>query len=94
VGNAWRHHYDRLHLHTPKSSSVLPGLAMAADWPRYPAREQVVDYLELYRATNGFGPHFGSEVRRLEQVDGEWVAVTSQREWRSSNVVIATGATR
>jgi indole-3-pyruvate monooxygenase len=67
---------------------------MAADWPRYPAREQVVDYLERYRATNGFGPHFGSEVRRLEQVDGGWVAVTSQREWRSRNVVIATEATR
>ena len=29
VGNAWRHHYDRLHLHTPKSASVLPGLADA-----------------------------------------------------------------
>ena len=28
VGLAWRQHYDRLSLHTPKSASCLPGLAM------------------------------------------------------------------
>jgi cation diffusion facilitator CzcD-associated flavoprotein CzcO len=47
VGDAWRRHYDRLHLHTPKSSSGLPGLTMAHQWPRYPSRDQVVDYLGL-----------------------------------------------
>jgi cation diffusion facilitator CzcD-associated flavoprotein CzcO len=59
VGNAWRRHDDRLHLHSPKSSSALPGLKMPADWPRYPARGQVVDYLEHYRARHGLKPHFG-----------------------------------
>ena len=34
VGQSWRHHYDRLHLHTPKSASGLPGMAMPAGWPR------------------------------------------------------------
>ena len=48
VGTAWRHHYDRLHLHTPKSSSSLPGLDMPRDWPRYPSRDQVVEYLVDY----------------------------------------------
>ena len=52
VAVAWRHHYDRLHLHTPKSGSALPGLDMPDDWPRYPERDQVVSYLESYREAN------------------------------------------
>ena len=49
VGPSWRHQYDRLHLHTPKSASALPGLPMPSEWPRYPSRDQVVAYLERYR---------------------------------------------
>ena len=94
VGTAWRHHYDRLHLHTPKSASSLPGLAMPSDWPRYPSRDQVVDYLEAYRAHHGIEPHYGQEVTRLERVDGCWTATTATRTWSAPNVVVATGATR
>lgn len=94
VGSPWRHHYDRLHLHTPKSASSLPGLAMPSDWPRYPSRDQVVDYLEAYRAHHGIKPHYGQEVTRLERVDGCWTATTATRTWSAPNVVVATGATR
>ncbi len=94
VATAWRHHYDRLHLHTPKSSSALPGLDMASDWPRYPSRDQVVDYLERYRTHHGIDPHFGAEVTSLERRDRAWVATTPDREWTARNVVVATGATR
>ncbi len=94
VGAAWRRHYDRLHLHTPKSSSTLPGLAMPKGWPRYPAREQVVDYLEKYAAHHGLTPHFGQPVERLERVDGRWVATTPDSTWTARHVVVATGATR
>ena len=94
VGNAWRHHYDRLHLHTPKSSSVLPGLKMPDQWPRYPARDQVVEYLERYRDLNGLQPHYGQRVTRLERRDDAWAATTGDREWRATNVVVATGNTR
>src|SRR5689334_10688052 len=64
VGLAWRGHYDRLHLHTPKSASSLPGLPMPAEWPRYPARDQVVSYLERYRSHHGLEPHFQQRVTR------------------------------
>ena len=94
VGTAWRHHYERLHLHTPKSASSLPGLAMPSSWPRYPSRDQVVDYLEHYRVRHGIEPHYGQDVSRLERVDGSWVATTASRTWTASNVVVATGATR
>jgi len=94
VGQAWRHHYDRLHLHTPKSLSSLPGLPMPSEWPRYPARDQVVDYLERYRAHHGLEPRFGQKVTRLERRDDKWLATTVDHEWCSRNVVIATGANR
>ncbi len=94
VANAWCHHYDRLHLHTPKSSSVLPGLKMPGQWPRYPARDQVVDYLEHYRDHHGLQPHYGQKVTRLERRDDAWVATTADREWRAKTVVVATGTTR
>src|SRR5512141_1862579 len=81
VGQTWRHHYDRLHLHTPKSSSALPGLRMPREWPRYPARGQVVDYLEHYRARHGLNPRYNQEVTRLERRDGAWVVTTGTREW-------------
>ena len=94
VGDAWLHHYDRLHLHTPKSSSTLPGLKMPRQWPRYPGREQVVEYLQHYRARQGLDPHYGQEVTRLERCEGSWVARTFAREWKARNVVVATGAAR
>jgi indole-3-pyruvate monooxygenase len=92
VGQAWRHQYDRLHLHTPKSASALPGLFMPSEWPRYPARDQMVAYLERYRVHHQLEPHFGQRVTQLERRDDEWVATTVTDEWRSRNVVIATGA--
>jgi len=92
VGDAWRHHYDRLHLHTPKSASALPGLPMPAKWPRYPTRDQVVQYLEVYRAHHRLQPQFGQRVTRLEAVDGAWQATTKDRQWSARTVVVATGA--
>ena len=38
VGTSWRSHYRRLHLHTVKEHSSLPGLPFADDIPRYPSR--------------------------------------------------------
>jgi indole-3-pyruvate monooxygenase len=94
VGGAWRNHYDRLHLHTPKSTSALPGLAMPADWARYPSRDQVIDYLEGYQRAFDLRPHFGERVSRIEREETAWSTTTSARVWRSRNVVIATGRTR
>src|SRR4030095_5198596 len=40
-----RNHYARRRRHTVKRPSSLPGLPFPAEVPRYPTREQVVDYL-------------------------------------------------
>ena len=47
IGDSWRRHYDRLHLHTARGRSGLPGLPMPRG-PRYPSRDEVVEYLQTY----------------------------------------------
>ena len=78
----------------PKSASFLPGLAMPSRWPRYPARDQVVEYLERYCAHHRLVPRFGRKVTRLERRDDQWIASTVRDQWQTRNVVIATGANR
>ena len=48
IGSAWHRHYDRLHLHTTKTYSALPMMPWPKAAPRYPAREQVVQYLMAF----------------------------------------------
>ena len=93
VGPAWRNHYRRLHLHTPKSGSNLPYLKFAADLPRYPAREDVVNYLEGYASTNGIEPRFSETVTSVRRDSDGWVTVTNSDEYSSRHVVVATGHT-
>ena len=38
VASSWRRHYTRLHLHTIKQYSGLPGMPWPADTPKYPSR--------------------------------------------------------
>ena len=38
LGTSWRRHYDRLHLHTPRELSGLPGLRIPRSMGRWVAR--------------------------------------------------------
>src|SRR6185312_15470952 len=58
VGSAWRRHYDRLHLHTDRKHSGLPGLPMPRAFPTYPSRVQLIEYLEAYAAHFDIRPVF------------------------------------
>lgn len=94
VGSAWRNHYDRLHLHTDRGHSQLPGLPMPKSYARYPARAQVVAYLEEYARHFGLTPRFGQEVRAVVPQDGGWQVETQDNRYQAPHVVVATGYTR
>ncbi|MCX5124467.1 NAD(P)/FAD-dependent oxidoreductase [Streptomyces sp. NBC_00193] len=66
VGTSWRRHYDRLHLHTTRHLSALPGLAMPRRFGRWVARENVVRYLEKYAEFHELEIATGIEVTRIE----------------------------
>lgn len=91
VGTAWRTHYDRLHLHTDRRNSNLPGLPIPAEAGRYPSRDDVVAYLERYAAEHGIEPTFGAEVTRLSRPSGAWEVVHRRGSLVARNVVVATG---
>jgi indole-3-pyruvate monooxygenase len=94
TGNSWRNHYDRLHLHTVKQHSSLPGLPFPDDVGRYPSRAQVVDYLERYAAHFGIAPRSGERALRVRSADGV-IAVDSDRgQHVAATVVVATGRNR
>ena len=91
VGDSWRGRYDRLHLHTPRVQSALPGLRIPRSAGRWVARDDMVRYLAAYAAHHGLEPRFGTEVRRLER-DGEvWTAHTGDGPLRAREVVVASG---
>ena len=91
VGEAWHRHYDRLHLHTPKYRSSLPGLPMPREWPRYPSRTQVVDYLAEYTRAFDLQPVLGAEVTAVERAGAGWRVTHGVGTDEAEVVVFATG---
>jgi cation diffusion facilitator CzcD-associated flavoprotein CzcO len=91
VGAVWRRHYDRLHLHTDRNHSDLPGMAMLPGFPVYPSRAQMVLYLENYAARFGIKPTFGCTVSRIGRDGAYWRADTSQGSVEAPIVAVATG---
>jgi cation diffusion facilitator CzcD-associated flavoprotein CzcO len=94
VASVWRSHYDRLHLHTAKGGSALPGMAFPSEYPRFISRVQFIAYLESYTRHFALQPSFGEPVSRIAPNSGDWVVTTPRRELTSRHVVIATGYTR
>jgi cation diffusion facilitator CzcD-associated flavoprotein CzcO len=91
VGSVWRRHYDRLHLHTDRKHSGLPGMAMPRDYPLYPSRQQVVEYLESYASRFGIAPVFKTEVLSLRHDAARWLGDTATGPISAPVVVVATG---
>ena len=48
VGSSWAGHYDRLHLHTSRGLSGLPGYPIPRRYGRWVARDDVLRYLAEY----------------------------------------------
>ncbi len=91
AGTSWRNHYQRLHLHTAKGFSALPYRPFPIDYPRYPSRQQVVDYLEDYAAHFKLHPIFGQTVTSVSEQNGRWQTQTENEAYTSDFVVMATG---
>ncbi len=91
VGPVWRRHYDRLHLHTHRRHSALPGLPMPKAYGRYPSRDDVIDYLERYAARFDLKPQFGAKIHWVRREGAQWRAETAGRVFTAPAVVVATG---
>jgi putative flavoprotein involved in K+ transport len=94
VGAAWRRHYDRLHLHTTRRLSGLPGLGIPRSFGRWVSRDDVVRYLEKYTEHHRLEIVTRVEISRIDHAPdgGGWVLHGSGgRELTGTAVVVATG---
>ncbi|SCD43258.1 NAD(P)/FAD-dependent oxidoreductase [Streptomyces sp. DvalAA-19] len=95
IGASWRGHYDRLHLHTTRRWSALPGLRMPRKFGRWVGRDDLVRYLEKYTEHHELEVVTGVEVNRIDphpDGSGDWqLTATGGRILRGRAVVVATG---
>lgn len=94
IAASWHSHYDRLHLHTDKGHSSLPGFEWPASAPRYPSREQVTRYMQDYARFFGLQIRLDHPVSHAMRVGKSWVVHSQGRQYRSRQLVIATGFNR
>jgi cation diffusion facilitator CzcD-associated flavoprotein CzcO len=94
VGSSWGTHYDRLHLHTVRWLSGLPGLRIPRTFGKWVARDDVQRYLQLYAEHHQLQVRLSTEVRRLEPQPDGWFLTTSDKPLSARWIVIATGFNR
>ena len=92
VGASWSHHYDRLHLHTSRSLSSLPGRPMPRRYGQWVARDHFREYLAEFATQEKLDVRLGvtaSSVKR--EADGRWSVESSIGALTAAALVIATG---
>jgi putative flavoprotein involved in K+ transport len=96
IGASWYRHYDRLHLHTVRWLSHLPGYRFSRQHGRWVSRDGVIRYLERYAEHHRLEVRTGIEVGRVDRApDGDgWVLDTSEGPIDAPAVVVATGYNR
>lgn len=90
IAAAWHRHYDRLHLHTTKTCSGLPMTPWPRAAPRYPSRDEVVQYLQAYAAEHHITPRLGTTVHSVSRQAERFTVDTSAGPMTPRFVVMAT----
>lgn len=100
VGGHWNTDYDALHLITSRDQTHFEDFPMPADYPHFPRRDQIVDYLHSYSRERGLSAHisFNTEVLSVTPVEGEgpvgsrgWVVTTTLGSETYEGVLVANG---
>jgi putative flavoprotein involved in K+ transport len=95
VGSSWAGHYDRLHLHTSRGLSGLPGYRIPRRYGRWVARDDVLSYLAEYAALHDLDVRLGVTATAVERGVDEWRVSWSRGDESgqiaADTVVVATG---
>jgi putative flavoprotein involved in K+ transport len=91
VGSSWRRHYDRLHLHTVRWLSHLPGYRIPRAEGPWVSRAGVVRYLEEYARRHRLDIRTGTPIVRIERAEAGWLLRSPAGDVEAPAVVVATG---
>jgi putative flavoprotein involved in K+ transport len=90
---SWPRYYDSLRLFSPAAFSSMPGMPLPGHLERYPARDEVADYLERYAACISVEIQTNTRVTRVRHEDREFVVFTADgRQLRAAGIVAASGS--
>jgi putative flavoprotein involved in K+ transport len=90
-GAAWRERYDRLHLHTSRGLSALPGYRIPRRYGRWLPRDAVVAYLQEYADRSGLSVRTATRVERVDRENAGWIVRIPDGSLAARHVVLATG---
>ncbi len=91
VGASWRSRYAELRLNSWRPMSKLQGRAMPRSYGRYPARDDVIAYLEAFAKEHAMSMRFGTRLLKVDRLGQLWRLDTSARPMACRYLVIATG---
>ncbi|HMT48840.1 MAG TPA: NAD(P)/FAD-dependent oxidoreductase [Dietzia sp.] len=97
AGDSWRKRYKSLHLHDPVWYDHLPYIPFPDDWPVFPAKDKVGDWLEHYTAIMDLDYWSGTRClgAEFDETTGTWRVRVDRRgeevELRPTQLVFALG---
>lgn len=90
VGSSWSRHYDRLHLHTARRLSSLPGSIIPRSRGQWVARDDFLAYLADFAASNSLDVRLGVTAGAVTQDATGWLVSTDHGDVHAATVVVAT----
>jgi putative flavoprotein involved in K+ transport len=94
VAFSWRGRYDRLRLNSSRWFSQLPGARYGGATGVFPARDEVVRYLEGYAERHELDVRLRTSAERIDRDGDGFVVRTSAGDLAADHVVVATGYAR
>ena len=93
AAGSWPCYYDSLKAFSPAGFNAMPGMAFPGDPDRYPARDEVADYLDSYAAALGVQIRTATRVAAVGKDGRDFVVMTADgRRLRAAGVVAASGS--
>ncbi|TMK97710.1 MAG: NAD(P)/FAD-dependent oxidoreductase [Actinobacteria bacterium] len=91
VASSWRQRYDGVRLNTVRWMSGLPGMAIPRSAGRWPARDELISYLERYVERERVQVRSGVRVERIDREASGYRLHASGGDLYASFVVVAAG---
>jgi putative flavoprotein involved in K+ transport len=93
AAGSWPSYYDSLKAFSPAGFSSMPGMPFPGDPDRYPARDEVADYLDSYAAALDVEIRPNTPVATVRCDGHEFVVVTADgQRLRARGIVAASGS--